>query len=92
MMGRSFDKIRIVVVQPEEMIYFDKYYDDVIVAFDKFNYFCKLANINYDESPEFVMDKSDRYNEMTIYFPKNEINERNQSGFVQVSIYFEVKL
>ena len=31
------------------------------------------------------------HNEMSAYFPYNEINPSNQSGFVQVSMYFEVE-
>ena len=36
------------------------------------------------------MERTALYNEMTAYFPYNEINPSNQSGFVQVSMYFEV--
>ena len=60
------------------------------VAMDKFNYFCKLAKINYPQEVEFAMERTALYNEMTAYFPYNEINPSNQSGFVQVSMYFEV--
>lgn len=90
-MERSFNKVRIVVVQPEEAIYFDRYYENPLHAIEKFNYFCKLANINYKWEPEFVMNRTIRYNEMTAYFPQNELNDENQSGFVQVSMYFEVE-
>ena len=89
-MERSFEKVRLVVVQPEEAVYFDRYYADPLSAMDKFNYFCKLAKINYKDEPEFEMNRTERYNELTVYFPYNEINEQNQSGFVQVSMYFEV--
>ena len=89
-MERSFSRVRIVVVQPGDEVYFDRYYDDVLAAIDKFNYFCKLANINYPQEVEFVLDKTEKYNEMTAYFPYNEINDYTQSGFVQVSLYFEV--
>lgn len=90
-MGRSFKRIRIVVVQPDEQVYFDRYYHDPIEAMDKFNYFCKLAKINYSEEIEFAMERTPLYNEMSAYFPYNEINPSNQSGFVQVSMYFEVE-
>jgi len=89
-MSRSFSRVRLVVVQPEESVYFDKYYDDALMAMDKFNYFCKLARVNHKETPGFVLDRTDRYNEMSVYFPENEDNPMNQSGFVQVSMYFEV--
>lgn len=88
--NRSFRKVRLVVVQPEESVYFDKYYDDVLMALDKFNYFCKLARVNHKETPVFAFDRTDVYNEMSVYFPENEDNAMNQSGFVQVSVYFEV--
>ncbi len=89
-MERSFKRIRIVVVQPDEQVYFDRYYTDPLVAMDKFNYFCQLAKINYPQEVEFAMERTALYNEMTAYFPYNEINPSNQSGFVQVSMYFEV--
>ena len=89
-MERTFECVRLVVVQPEECIYFDKRYDNALVAMDKFNYFCKLANISYEPLPEFVFDRADRYNEISVYFPENANNENNQSGFVQISLYFEV--
>jgi len=89
-MERCFDRVRIVVVQPEDAVYFDRYYSDPLLAMDKFNYFCKLANINYKWEAEFVMHRAQLYNEITAYFPQNEISEENQSGFVQVSMYFEV--
>ena len=89
-MERSFKRVRVVVVQPEEQIYFDRYYNDPLGAMDKFNYFCKLAKINYPQQIEFAMERTSLYNEMTAYFPYNEINTSNQSGFVQVSMYFEV--
>jgi hypothetical protein len=89
-MRRNFSRVRLVVVQPEESVYFDKYYDDALMAIDKFNYFCKLAKVNHIETPSFVFDRTDKYNEMSAYFPENEDHSRNQSGFVQVSIYFEV--
>lgn len=79
-----------MVVQAEESIYFDKYYDDVLMAIDKFNYFCKLAKVNHNEKPKFVFDRTDKYNEMSAFFSENVDNPRNQSGFVQVSMYFEV--
>ena len=50
----------------------------------------KLAKINYPQQIEFAMERTALYNEMTAYFPYNEINPSNQSGFVQVSMYFEV--
>ena len=37
------------------------------------------------------MERTPLYNEMSAYFPYNEINPSNQSGFVQVSMYFEVE-
>lgn len=89
-MARNFSRIRVVVVQPEESVYFDKYYKDVLPAIDKFNYFCKLAKVNYNETPNFVFDRTDKYNEMSVYFSENQDSSRNQSGFVQVSMYFEV--
>lgn len=89
-MERSFSRIRVVVVQPDDEVYFDRYYDDALEAIDKFNYFCKLAKINYPQEVEFVLGKTERYNEMSAYFPYNEINDYNQSGFIQVSLYFEV--
>ena len=89
-MTRSFHQVRLVVVQVGELVYFDKYYKDALEAVDKFNYFCKLAKVNYKETPGFVFDRTDRYNEISVYFPENEENSRNQSGFVQVSLYFEV--
>jgi len=89
-MERAFKRVRLVVVQPEECVYFDKYYDDVLMAMDKFNYFCQLAKVNYEKKPEFVFDRADVYNEISVYFSENEVNEKNQSGFVQVSLYFEV--
>lgn len=88
--ARNFNRVRLVVVQPGESVYFDKYYDDVLMAIEKFNYFCKLARVNHSETPSFVFDRTDKYNEMSAYFPENEDNSRNQSGFVQVSMYFEV--
>lgn len=89
-MSRSFSRVRLVVVQPDESVYFDKYYSDVLMAMDKFNYFCKLAKVNHKEAPGFAFDRTDRYNEISVYFPENENNSMNQSGFVQVSMYFEV--
>ena len=89
-MQRSFSRVRLVVVQFDERVYFDKYYEDVLMALDKFHYFCKLARVNHIEAPQFVLDRETRYNEMSAYFPGNEENTRNQSGFVQVSLYFEV--
>lgn len=89
-MGRNFSRVRLVVVQPEEAIYFDKYYDDALMAIDKFNYFCKLAKVNHRKTPSVAFDRTDQYNEMSAYFPENEANTKNQSGFVQVSMYFEV--
>jgi len=89
-MARSFNRVRLVVVQAEENIYFDKYYDDVLLVMDKFNYFCKLAKVNHQSKPGFVFDRTENYNEISIYFPENEDNALNQSGFVQVSMYFEV--
>ena len=38
-MERSFKRVRVVVVQPEEQIYFDRYYNDPLGAMDKFTYF-----------------------------------------------------
>jgi len=89
-MSRNFSRVRLVVVQPEESVYFDKYYTDALMALDKFNYFCKLAKVNHKEEPGFALDRTERYNEMSVYFPENEDNPLNQSGFVQVSMYFEV--
>ena len=88
-MTRNFSRVRLVVVQPEESVYFDKYYDDALLAMDKFNYFCKLARVNHKEVPGFAFDRRDKYNEISVYFPENEDNQLNQSGFVQVSMYFE---
>ena len=88
-MQRSFKAVRLVVVQPEESVYFDKRFDDALSAMDKFNYFCGLAKINYVNAPEFVFSDTERYKEITVYFPDNDENEKNQSGFVQVSMYFE---
>jgi len=48
-MNRNFSRIRLVVVQAGELIYFDKYYTDGLMALDKFNYFCKLAKVNHKE-------------------------------------------
>ena len=90
-MARNFSRVRLVVVQAEELVYFDKYYDDALLAMDKFNYFCKLAKVNHNETPGFAFDRTDRYNEISVYFPENEDNSLNQSGFVQVSMYFEVE-
>ena len=89
-MERSFKRVRVVVVQPDEEIYFDRYYLNPLDAMDKFNYFCKLVKINYPHETEFAMNRTALYNEMTAYFPYNEINPFNQSGFIQVSMYFEV--
>ncbi|MCL2560066.1 MAG: hypothetical protein FWE07_06220 [Turicibacter sp.] len=89
-MERNFSRVRLVVIQPEESVYFDKYYEDVLMALDKFNYFCKLAKVNHNEAPKFVFDRGNTYREMSVYFPENEDNLRNKSGFVQVSMYFEV--
>jgi len=89
-MNRNFSRIRLVVVQAGELIYFDKYYTDGLMALDKFNYFCKLAKVNHKEEPGFVLERTERYNEMSVYFPENEDNSLNQSGFIQVSMYFEV--
>ena len=80
-MERNFKRIRIVVVQPDEQVYFDRYYTDPLVAMDKFNYFCKLAKINYPQEVEFAMERTALYNEMTAYFPYNEINPSNQIRF-----------
>ncbi|MGL4335418.1 MAG: hypothetical protein ACRCST_00900 [Turicibacter sp.] len=90
-MERSFNRIRIVVVQPDDAVYFDRYYTDPLIAMDKFTYFCKIAKVNYPQEVEFQMERADQYTEMSAYFPYNEVNERNQSGFVQVSMYFEVE-
>ena len=89
-MARNFSRVRLVVVQTEENVYFDKYYTDVLLVKDKFNYFCKLARVNYQAEPGFVFDRTENYNEISVYFPENEDNSLNQSGFVQVSMYFEV--
>lgn len=89
-MARNFSRVRLVVVQPMESVYFDKYYHDVLMAMDKFNYFCKLARVNHKEEPRFAFERTNRYHEMSAYFPENEENSKNQSGFVQVSMYFEV--
>lgn len=89
-MSRNFSRVRLVVVQAEELVYFDKYYTDALMAMDKFNYFCKLAKVNHKEVPGFVFDWTEHYNELSAYFPENEDNSLNQSGFVQVSMYFEV--
>ncbi|MCL1948784.1 MAG: hypothetical protein FWF59_03530 [Turicibacter sp.] len=88
--GRNFEKVRLVVVQPEDNVYFDKYYTNPLEAVSKFNYYCQLANISYKNVPEFIMSRTDKYNEMSAYFPHNEENKGNNSGFVQVSMYFEV--
>ena len=88
--SRMFERIRLVVVQPGETVYFDKYYTSALDAMEKFNYFCKLANINYKKDPDFVMSRTHIYNEMSAYFPENVDNKANNSGFVQVSMYFEV--
>lgn len=88
---RSFGKVRLVVVQPEEAVYFDKYYKNPLEAISKFNYYCELAKINYKPNPDFVMSRTEKYNEMSAYFPENEDNKGNKSGFVQVSMYFEVE-
>jgi len=90
-MGRNFTQIRLVVVQSEDEIYFDKYYNDALLALDKFNYFCKLANVNHPKEADLVFDRTTKYNEISIYFPGNTDNTLNQSGFVQVSLYFEVE-
>jgi len=90
-MKHSFGKVRVVVVQPEEQVYFDRYFDDGLRAMDKFNYFCQLANIGYDGTPDFVMEQTNSYHELSVYFPNNLDNDANQSGFVQVSIYFELR-
>lgn len=90
-MERSFNRIRLVVVQPDDAVYFDRYYVDPLVAMDKFNYFCKIAQVNYPQEVVFEMERAEQYTEMTAYFPYNEVNEHNQSGFVQVSMYFEVE-
>jgi len=87
---RSFGKVRLVVVQPGESVYFDKYYTNPLEAINKFNYYCQLANINYKKEPDFAMSRTALYNEMSAYFPENETNKGNNSGFVQVSMYFEV--
>ena len=80
-MERSFKRVRVVVVQPDEEIYFDRYYLNPLDA---------IAKINYPHETEFAMNRTALYNEMTAYFPYNEINPFNQSGFIQVSMYFEV--
>jgi len=90
-MTRNFSRVRLVVVQAEETVYFDKYYTDVLLVMDKFNYFCKLARVNHHAEPGFVFDRTENYNEMSVYFPENKDNALNQSGFVQVSMYFEVR-
>ena len=90
-MMRNFSRVRLVVVQPEESIYFDKYYDDALQAVNKFNYFCQLAKVNYHKIPNFAFERTEKYNEITVYFPENEKNSKNQSGFVQVSMYFEIE-
>ncbi|HAX73691.1 MAG TPA: hypothetical protein DCY20_09245 [Firmicutes bacterium] len=90
-MERSFERIRLVVVQPQEEVYYDRYYDDPLNAMDKFNYFCKIAKVNYPEEVIFEMDRAECYTEISAHFPYNELNDYNQSGFVQVSMYFEVK-
>jgi len=89
-MTRNFSKVRLVVVQAGELVYFDKYYEDALVAMDKFTYFCKLAKVNHKGESGFVFDRTNRYNEISAYFPENEDNSMNQSGFVQVSMYFEL--
>jgi len=89
-MNRSFNRVRLVVVQAGEFVYFDKYYNDALKAMDKFNYFCKLAKVNHKEVPGFVFERTERYNEISVYFPENEDSTMNQSGFIQVSMYFEV--
>ena len=89
-MARNFSRVRLVVVQAEENVYFDKYYTDVLTVMDKFNYFCKLARVNHQAEPRVVFDRTEKYNEISVYFPENEDNTLNQSGFVQVSMYFEV--
>ena len=68
-MERSFKRVRVVVVQPDEEIYFDRYYLNPLEAMDKFNYFCKLARINYPHEIDFAMNRTALYNEMTAYFP-----------------------
>jgi len=87
---KDFKQVRLVVVQPAEQVYFDKYYSDGIVAMDKFSYFCKLAQVNYQKKPLFAFDQTQMYHEISVYFPENEENSLNQSGFVQVSLYFEL--
>jgi len=89
-MTRSFNRVRLVVVQVGESVYFDKYYDDALSAIDKFNYFCKLAKVNHKETPGFAFDRTNKYNEISVYFPENEDTTLNQSGFIQISMYFEV--
>lgn len=89
-MSRTYERVRLVVIQAGESVYFDKYYTDVLTALDKFNYFCNIAKVNHASEPEFILGRTERYNEMSIYFPQNEENPLNQSGFVQISIYFEV--
>ena len=89
-MKRGFNKVRVVVVQPEEQVYFDRYFDDGLKAMDKFNYFCQLASIGYNETPDLVMQQANSYNEISVYFQENLESDTNQSGFVQVSIYFEI--
>jgi len=84
-----FKRVRLVVVQPEELVYFDKYYSDALTALSKFNYFCQLAKVSYEKVPNFVFDRTNIYREMSVYFPENKESEKNQSGFVQVSLYFE---
>lgn len=77
-------------MQANDEVYFDKYYTNVISAMDKFNYFCQLASVNYKSEAGFVFDRTNKYNEISMYFEENESNELNQSGFTQVSMYFEV--
>jgi len=90
MMDKKFNRVRLVVVQPEESVYFDKYYTDGLMAMDKFSYFCKLAKVNNRKAPGFEFKHHEKYTEITSYFPENEGNVLNQSGFVQVSLYFEL--
>ncbi len=90
-MERRYRRIRIVVVQPNEAVYFDRYYPDLLQGMDKYLYFCKIAKINYPQDIHYEMNRTDLYMEISSYFPYNEVNERNQSGFVQVSLYLETE-
>ncbi len=90
-MERRYRRIRIVVVQPNEAVYYDQYYPDLLQGMDKFLYFCKIAKVNYPQEVHYEMNRTEDYMEISAYFPYNEVNERNQSGFVQVSMYLEAE-